>query len=383
MALTFSKAELTKFDILANGLAVSAQARAFIDRRNHDRPITSADYASTSGVIVRLDSDIWVNAPTISHNSNFIVAPVSTLDIDGSGLVVTNSFGRIPAAVWAQPAYNDGLSSSGQPYSSYGVTHTDRVRVSPIEGCAFTCTFCDLPYEFRYRSKDVAGLVETARAALDDPDQPAAHILISGGTPRPADYSYVRDCYEAILTAFPDTPVDIMMVPLVEVLDLPHLKSLGLAEVSINLEVWSNDVARRVMPRKHKQGRDHYLGFLEHAADVLGGQHVRSMLMLGLEPVESTLEGVEAIAERGCVPVLSPFRADPATPLRGWPVPTANELMDAYSRAWEITTKHGVALGPPCQPCAHNTLTLTASDGHGSADRHFGRPRLIGTSVRS
>jgi hypothetical protein len=83
------------------------------------------------------------------------------------------------------------------------------------------------------------------------------------------------------------------------------------------------------------------------------------MLMLGIEPIEDTLEGVEAIASLGCVPVLSPFRPDPSTPLRDWPVPTARFLRSAYERAREITARHGVPDLP--RSCAHNTLTTPAA----------------------
>ena len=51
------------------------------------------------------------------------------------------------------------------PLTRFGVTHTDRVRVSPIEGCAWKCHFCDLPYEFAYRKKE--GRREYVRVSLE------------------------------------------------------------------------------------------------------------------------------------------------------------------------------------------------------------------------
>jgi hypothetical protein len=378
VTIELDRVELAKLTLLADGLVVAPGAVAHLDEAARGRDLQTHDYASTSGVILRLGKDVWVNAPTQALNANFVSDGAVELLATGDGLVVRGPWGDIDAAVWLPPAYHERRTSAGTPFRSYGITHADRVRVSPIEGCAFTCTFCDLPYEFRYRAKDVDGIVETVRAGLADEWQPAAHVLISGGTPRPEDYSYVRDCYEAVLESFPGVPVDIMMVPLTEVLDLSRLAGLGLREVSINIEVWDEGVARRVMPRKHKQGRDHYLDFLEHGAEVLGGERVRSMLMVGLEPMESTLEGVAAIAERGCVPVLSPFRPDPLTPLRDWTPPNAPFLAEIYAAAWEITSQYGVPLGPPCSPCAHNTLSFPTSGGHGSTTGAYGDPVLVG-----
>jgi hypothetical protein len=377
MTAELSTAEEMKLGLLAEGLTISPDALAYIATLNENRALSPADYASTSGLILRLEGDVWVNAPVSAFNSNFVTAPSYVLQRRNDGLAVSGRGSTVSAEFWLQPKYHGQTNAAGQAYNSYVFTHADRVRVSPIEGCAFTCTFCDLPYEFRYRSKSVEGLVDATRTALEDPVQPASHILISGGTPLPDDYAYVREVYEAVITTFPDVAVDIMMVPLHEVLDIDRLAALGLAEVSINLEVWGDETARRVMPRKHKQGRQHYLDYLEHAARILGGGRVRSMLMLGLEPLDDCLEGVEAIAALGCVPVLSPFRPDPSTPLRHWPVPTADFLREAYARAREITTRYGVPLGPPCIPCAHNTLTMPATHGHGDARVYFGRPNLI------
>ena len=370
-------AERLKFGLLADGLAMTDEATAYITAHNGDRPLTPADYASTSGVILVLDGDVWVNAPIAAHNANFVVSPPYRLVRDGGGLAVEGQGLSARASFWLPPRFHGRRNADGEEYNSYAFTHTDRVRVSPIEGCAFTCTFCDLPYEFRYRAKSVAGLVDVVDVAMTDAVQPAHHILISGGTPRPADYPYVRKVYEAVITGFRGTPVDIMMVPIEEVMDLPWLASLGVAEISVNLELWAEREARVRMPRKYKQGRDHYLSYLSRAASELGGERVRSMLMAGLEPLEDTLAGVEAIASRGCVPVLSPFRPDPSTPLRNHPVPSASFLTEAYLGAREITQRLGVPLGPSCIPCAHNTLTLPSTHGNGDASRSYGQPHVV------
>jgi radical SAM superfamily enzyme YgiQ (UPF0313 family) len=291
-------------------------------------------------------------------------------------LLVRGPAGEVPARFWLPPAWHDSKNPQGEPYNSYGFTHTDRVRVSPIEGCAITCRFCDLPYEFRYRTKRIEGLVDTVRVAIEDPVQPAHHILISGGTPRSHDYGYLNESYEAIVHAFPDRAVDVMMVPMEGLLEPIHLESIGVRELSINLEIFNRELARKIMPRKYHQGLEHYLGFLRRAAATFGGDRVRSMLMVGLEPIEDTLAGVEAIAAQGCTPVLSPFRPDPSTPLRDLAPPTASSLRETYLRALEITRAHGVRLGPPCIPCSHNTLTF-ATVGAGDADTHHGHPNVI------
>lgn len=372
----FTDAELLKFRLLETGIRITPEAGNYLaDRRAGT--LTAADYASTSGITLKLEDDVWVNAPVEEHNPNFVTDTVYSLVVDDAGLWVEGSGLSSRAWFWVQPEFHGRTNADGVPYNSLGFAHTDRVRVSPIEGCAFTCKFCDLPYEYRYRAKEVDPLLELVSVALNDPIQPAAHVLISGGTPREQHHEYVREVYKTIIEQFPDTPVDVMMVPTGNVMDPTWLAELGVSEVSVNIEVWSNEIARRIMPRKHKQGRDHYLNYLADAAKVLGGHRVRSMFMLGLEPLESTLEGVTEVASRGCTPVLSPFRPDPSTPLRNWQVPTADLMIEAYLAAREITQKYDVALGPACIPCAHNTLTLPANNGNGDADMSHGDPYVI------
>src|SRR6202022_3872258 len=108
--------------------------------------------------------------------------------------------------------------------------------------------------------------------------------------PRPVHNTYVREVYQAVIGTFPDIPVDIMMVPIGDVMDPVWLEGLGGNELRGNIEGGRGEFARRIMPRKHKQGRDHYLDYLAGAAAVLGGDRVRSMFMLGLEPLGPPLE---------------------------------------------------------------------------------------------
>lgn len=378
--MTFTVAEKLKFALLAEGLHITDEARAHIDAANDGRAITPADYASTTGVILSLPDDVWVNAPFAVHNPNFVTAPSFSLDLGADQLVVRGAMGgdevEVFAQLWLPPEYHGGVNDHGEPYDSYAFTHGDRVRISPVEGCAMTCKFCDLPYEFKYRTKRIDGLVDSVRTALADPRQPAYHVLISGGVPKADDYRYLRDAYAAVISEFPQVDVDVMMVPIDDVLDVDELVSLGVSELSINIEVVNRELARTIMRRKFDQGLDHYLDVLERAAARLGPGRVRSMLMVGLEPMEDTIAGVEAIAQRGAVPVLSPFRPDQATPLRDHPPPDAAFLEETYVRARDAAAAHGVALGPSCIPCTHNTLTFAAT-GSGDADRFHGHPVLI------
>ena len=353
-----------KTSLMTDGIAVTSRARAVLrDTPGRPQPLTLNDYASTSGITLRLDGDVWVNAPLPEFNPNFVADPSHQLDHDGNGFVVVSGALEVAAIPIPVPSYHDRKNRWGEPFTSYAITHSDRVRISPVEGCAWACQFCDLPYDFRYRRKEVERLVDSVAQALADPVLPARHVLISGGTPRPEDYDYEREVYATVAASFPGVEVDVMMSPAPGLLDPQELLGMGIHGLSINLELFGDERSRRLMHAKWKLGRQNVLAFLEHAAEVFGPGRVRSLLMVGLEPVEDTLAGVAALAVRGCDPVLSPFRPDPSTPLRGYGPPTAELLMEVYERSAEIAELHGVQLGPRCSPCQHNTLTFPLAAG--------------------
>lgn len=360
--MTYTDAQALKFSLLAEGAVLSDRAAAALNDIVDGGALSPADYASTTGLIVRLDREVWVNMPIERYNPNFVSTSTMVFDHGDDGFFVHGPSASASAEFWPPPLYHGTTGSNGLPINNYVFTHGDRARLSPTIGCAMECTFCNIPYDDAYAgTKPIDAMLEAVSRAMTDPRQPARHLLISGGTPGPPHVAALRDIYERVIAGLPGVDVDIMMVPVDGLFDLPRLDALGLNEISINLELWSEDLARTVMRHKHRQGRQHYLDFLADAADVLGGHRVRSMLMVGIEPLESTLEGVEAIAARGCVPVLSPFRPDPATPMAGERPPDAQLLREAHERAADIADRHGVSLGPSCVPCSHNTLDFGAA----------------------
>lgn len=352
-------AQELKFHLLANGAVVTSRAVSALDAAVDGGDWSPADYASTKGLILRLEEEVWVNVPVERYNPTIASGSEILLDVDGAGFFVAGMGLHSRAEFWRPPHYLESLATNGRPIKNFVVGHGDRVRLSPLIGCSMVCDFCNIPFEDTYAGvKPIDVMISSLRTAFADPVQPAQHILISGGTPSPPHVKELREVYEQVLAEFPDRVVDIMMVPVDGLFDLPSLDALGLNQISVNLEIFDLDVAAKVMRHKYRQGRSYYLDFLADAVDVLGPGRVRSMLMVGIEPVESTLAGVRALLDRGCVPVLSPFVPDASTPMAGCEAPSARVTLDVFLRATEMAEEYGVSLGPDCVPCMHNTLTL-------------------------
>jgi biotin synthase-like enzyme len=182
-------------------------------------------------------------------------------------------------------------------------------------------------------------------------------MLISGGTPLKKDETYLDEVYEYVINKCP-LPVDVMMAPRENAGILHRLHDWGCKGLSINLEIEDEESAKKFIPEKYRIGRQKYLEFIEKAVAIFGRGKVRSCIILGLEDEESTLKGVERLAEIGCDPVLSPFKPLKGTILENVLPPGASFQKSVYERAEKIAKQYGVLLGPRCIPCQHNTLTF-------------------------
>jgi hypothetical protein len=378
---TLSPEQDLKLHVLANGIKIDPGAEEAW-RDEFEGPISLNEYASTSGICLKVEDGadgVWLNAPYLQE---FTKDADTQLRYEG-GFVIARAGVHFDAKVVPVPAYHSKTyidDGKEYPYTNLGVTHTDRIRISPVEGCGMVCKFCNIPYELRYRKKPQEELLKVIEIAQDDEQTPARHVLISGGTPKKEDEPWEDETYEYIIGNSP-LPVDIMMTPREDPGYPRRLGAVGINALSINIEVFDPNRARKLIPSKTRRfGPQGYLDYIEHAVNELGVGRVQSLILFGqsIEPVEGTLLGIQALAERGCIPVLSPFRPDPRTPMENDPSSTEEEMKVVYEKTLEICDKAGTGVkpGPRCVPCHHNTVTF--SDG---SDFYIGEDDEIAQSL--
>jgi hypothetical protein len=312
--------------------------------------LTVHEYPTTGGLTLVLDGGVFVNAP---FDEWFCADARAELQLEGNELVVAfdgRTFGV--HRVLPLPGY------IGQSAAGVAMSHADRVRVSPIVGCAYDCGFCDLG-AMAYTMRPARRMLEAIGVAVADRALPVRHVLISGGSPRRSHYEqFIQTCEEVI--AGTDLPVDVMFSPMVgDVPVVDRLVAAGAAGFAINLELYADQPGREVLGRKYRATRRQFEATVARAVELLGSAgRVRSLIIPGLEPPESTLAGVEYLASLGCDPVLSPFRPARDIRLASLPPPAAGDLSVLLEESRGVVARHGVALGPDCAPCQHNTLSF-------------------------
>lgn len=345
---------------IGEGVMVTGAAYRVLTRDN--TPISMFEYPTTAGVTFSLQGAGHINAPFVYEKSiddwNGVVFDYDTRK--GSFLVRMEDFHAYVRLI-PLPGYINQKNSLGEKVTDTTMSHVDRIRISPLTGCVYHCQFCDLNQSL-YTIHPVESLQASVDVAIADEKLPPRHMLISGGTPTPQDYDRMDEIYEQMI-GYRGLETDVMYTPRKDDPGIvSRLHGFGIYGYSINIEIYDRDAARKYAHEKWKVGLDVFRRDIEKAVALTGGNgRVRSILIAGLEKPDSTIRGVEWLAQMGCDPVISPFRPAANTRLEQYPAPSLDNLYYIWCETQEIIEKYKhnhVEVGPRCKPCQHNTMVL-------------------------
>lgn len=264
--------------------------------------------------------------------------------------------------------YNDKYSanrtSNNIEYYSVAQFFTDRLRIHPFPTCIYgteksnACRFCDLGNctqpSTGYELEDIFEVIDFYIKC----DLPIRHFLIGGGTALgEKSWNRINDIVRHIRQQT-DREIYLMSVPPpANVLD--DLHAVGINETGFNIELFDREYARLVMPLKGRITINEYYDTFKYSTKLWGKTgNVRSLLMVGIEPIESTLAGVEELCKRGVMPILSLFRPLPGTPMEDMTPLNYEQVRELWDKSIRICEKYNSVLGPKCIPCQNNTLSF-------------------------
>lgn len=255
-------------------------------------------------------------------------------------------------------------SIQGFKYNEISYLGVDRLRIYYRTSCFYKehglgCKFCDI----ETHSRPLA--FSTIKAVLDDyMDHPdIKHYLIGGGSDAPnSDFQTIIKIAKYI-REHTDKPIYLMCLPPENTSVLKELHHAGITEITFNLEIFDRDIAKSIMPGKGSLPLDVYTTALKESVTIWGRNgKIRSAFIIGLEPSESLLEGIEHICRLGVSPILSLFKPIPGTPLEYMLPPSDREIAKMYYEITEICRQYKVELGPSCRYCEDNTLKISVNN---------------------
>lgn len=109
---------------------------------------------------------------------------------------------------------------------------------------------------------------------------------------------------------------------------IDEFKAAGVTSLAFNIEVYERNRFREVCPGKDLYyGYDKWWAALEYAKGVFGEYQVYCGLVWGVESLQSSMDGMEEILDRGIGLATNVFHADPGTALAHHPQPTEDEII--------------------------------------------------------
>jgi bacteriochlorophyllide c C-7(1)-hydroxylase len=109
---------------------------------------------------------------------------------------------------------------------------------------------------------------------------------------------------------------------------IDEYKSAGVTSIAFNLEVYDRPTFAKVCPGKDQHyGYDKWWDALEYAKDVFGEYEVYCGLVWGVEPLERSMDGMEAILDRGIGLATNVFHADPGSVMEHHQQPTEDDII--------------------------------------------------------
>lgn len=340
-----------KILLLNHGINLSSEVEKSLNN--------SMNYKEFGALDLILDDKYYMNVPYLDGLT--FLSPFSIELVDNKLKLYCYSEYITTVKIRSEDILGNKVTRNGIYFRDISYLSNDRLRLYYRDGCYFKdknfgCKFCDInSLKFDINISDIKEVLDTYN------NHPAInHYLIGGGATSPNDnFDSIIDIAKCI-RQYNDKPIYLMSLPPKDISILSKLKQAGVTEVAFNIEIYDRKIAKMIMPGKGNIPLDTYFAAFNEATRLFGKSgNVRTIFIIGLEPQESLLYGVEAVCSLGVSPILSRFKAIEGTELEHMLSPNDNDLYDIYKRVSLICKKYNVSLGPQCKYCEDNTIKLT------------------------
>lgn len=290
-----------------------------------------------------LPSSHWASVPVGQPYSES--SPISLYQ-DSDAFMLRCGNDSQPVNVQSVPDFYHRQTRSGARMGAFSALHDRLLILHPFLGCGFfflkgaACQYCQydsMLNEHVPPLRDPLELVEVVHAAQAERAIDTVY-LYNGFSPDPAcGLGRLLPVIELLRRHLPGKQIALETVAPRDLHIIDELYGAGLDIFICNLEVSDAGRFAEVCPGKQVHGGQQAIrDALAHAVQTFPAGGVVSNLIVGLEPAESTMTGVEDLVSSGVVPLLQPFRPLPETPLAAAPLPHLLELETVFLHLYEV-----------------------------------------------
>lgn len=293
------------------------------------------------GVLGNLDlilpEDTWVN---VSYQGEQVKVSPYLLSERNGNFYITNGKKEVRVILVPQPGFYEKRTSTGVPLYRIGVIHGGYLAITPLKRCEFfkfkvECKYCS-GVEGGIEEEDLSlysidEILETVEAAYKEGKAHIVYITLGFLSSPDGGIRILKPYIRAIKRNF-STLISLEALPPQEDCWIDETYASGVDSVIYNLEIFDPELFKRLCPgRAELIGRERYLEALEYAASIFPSGTVASHLIVGLEPKESTIKGIDYLTDIGVIPILPIFKPLKGSQLETMKPPTTEEVAPIYA----------------------------------------------------
>lgn len=326
------------------------------------------------GSQILLDNNVVVNVP-INEKFVFKYSPFELLNRSEEWFIAKDGLSIMKCKPllmphWVSLPLNDSIKIGDivRPHSNTILFCT------PIKKCVFEklnekCKFCTFFEKCDITDYDNLELVKKAfEIIFSQQDNGYREVAIGGATPNLKDFGakYYLNVVKIIKEIRPDVEISLEIIPPFDLGLLYEIFSAGVNSIIMNIEIFDETVRQKICPGKSKVPTLHYFRAWEKALSTFGKNKVSSVLIVGLEDKQNTVNGGRKMLEMGVIPTLIPFRPYDLCELRYLPPTLPEYYLSIYRQIFsEIRGKEVNPLKQPgcthCGGCSLETLIMGAT----------------------
>lgn len=277
---------------------------------------------------------------------------------------IVNGGNRVKVWLVPPPEFYEKKTLSGTLLAKIGRTYGNYLLVTPTGACEFltrdlACMYCDIEAK-KAPDRSVEDVLETIEAALKE--GVAEYVCLNvgysvsedGGIARLLPYiKAIKDNFNVLICVQAQPPAAD------EWIDMTY--AAGVDSLAYNLEVFDPKLFKLIAPGKMELvGRDRYFQALARAAKVFPTGAVVSNLIVGLEPPESTIKGIDVLTALGVVPTLPIFRPLVGSNLKSHIDLTPEAMAPIFTHLQNALRKNKLSSGW----ISHFNIVVNAIDAH-------------------
>lgn len=226
------------------------------------------------------------------------------------------------------------------------------------------CSFCNLvptskTYNSVVRKKEAREIGEVTAAAFNEGQ--AKHINMTGGCYISGkELEVVSNILSEMRrhTGLEKIPGLVAPAP-AKGNNIQEYYDTGIETLSFNMEIWDPGYYKAVCPGKSSStSHEEFIKSIKEAVEIFGEGKVYVAMVMGLEPKETFLEGIDFLSNLGVNIIPFVWAPNPGSKLEGHRAPYANWYKETILEASDIVYEHKVPWGLEnhCYKCDGNSL---------------------------